>query len=75
MNSGHGKNSVSVVDVPSGNVIQTLALPGAFGGVAITPDGARAHISAPTCSTSSGVCSGGPRCRPTAPPATSRPRP
>lgn len=45
VNSGHGKNSVSVVDVATGNVVQTLPLPGPFGGVAITPDGTRAYVS------------------------------
>ena len=44
-NSGHGKNSISVVDVASGKVTQTLPLPGAFGGVAFTPDGRRAYVS------------------------------
>ena len=43
--SGHGKDDVQVVDVAAGKVVQTLPLPGAFGGVAFTPDGRRAYVS------------------------------
>jgi DNA-binding beta-propeller fold protein YncE len=45
VNSGHGINDVQVVDLVSGKVIQTLPLPGAFGGIAFTPDGTRAFVS------------------------------
>ncbi len=45
VDSGHGKNDVKVVNVRSGKVVQTLPLPGAFGGVAFTPDGTRAFVS------------------------------
>lgn len=45
VNSGHGRNSVSVVDVESGEVAQTLPLPGGYIGVAFAPDGRRAYVS------------------------------
>ncbi|HEX8977630.1 MAG TPA: YncE family protein, partial [Solirubrobacteraceae bacterium] len=41
---GHGSDDVKVVDVASGQVQQTLALPGCYGGIAITRDGARAYV-------------------------------
>jgi YVTN family beta-propeller protein len=44
-NSGHGRNSISVVDVATGAVAQTLPLPGAYVGVAFAPDGATAYVS------------------------------
>ncbi len=44
-NSGHGRNSVSVVDVASGAVVQTLPLPGAYVGVAFSPDGKAAYVT------------------------------
>jgi len=45
VDSGHGSNDVKVVDVASGAVVQTLALPGAYGGIAFSPDGNRAYVS------------------------------
>jgi YVTN family beta-propeller protein len=42
---GHGSNDVRVVDVASGAVVQTLPLPGCYGGIAISPDGRRAYVS------------------------------
>jgi len=44
-NSGHGRNSVSVVEVATGAVTQTLSLPGAYVGVAFAPDGRTAYVS------------------------------
>jgi YVTN family beta-propeller protein len=41
---GHGPNDVRVVDVSTGAVVQTLPLPGCYGGVAITPDGLHAYV-------------------------------
>jgi YVTN family beta-propeller protein len=45
VDAGHGKNDVQVTDVASGAVVQTLPLPGGFGGVGFTPDGRRAFVS------------------------------
>jgi YVTN family beta-propeller protein len=45
VDSGHGHNEVAVVDVASGAVVQVLALPGAFGGVAFSADGRHAYVS------------------------------
>jgi YVTN family beta-propeller protein len=42
---GHGPDDVRVVDVASGAVVQTLPLPGCYGGIAITPDGMHAYVS------------------------------
>src|SRR4051812_47551184 len=45
VDSGHGHDEVAVVDVASGAVLQVLALPGAFGGVAFSADGRHAYVS------------------------------
>src|SRR5579884_4099371 len=45
VDSGHGKDDVQVVDVASGHVVQVLPLPGAYGGIAIAPDGRHAYVS------------------------------
>ncbi len=45
VDSGHGHNDVRVVDVASGEVAQVLPLPGAYGGIAFSPDGGTAYIS------------------------------
>jgi YVTN family beta-propeller protein len=45
VDSGHGKDDVRVVEVGSGKVVQTLPLPGGYGGIAFTPDGKRAYVS------------------------------
>jgi YVTN family beta-propeller protein len=42
---GHASNDVRVVDVASGSVVQTLPLPGCYGGIAIAPDGLHAYVS------------------------------
>ncbi len=44
-NSGHYRDSVSVVDVASGEVVQTLPLPGAYVGVAFASDGRTAYVT------------------------------
>jgi YVTN family beta-propeller protein len=41
---GHGYNDVRVVDVASGAAVQTLPLPGCYGGIAIAPDGRHAYV-------------------------------
>ena len=41
---GHGKDDIKVVDVARGSVIQTLPLPGCYGGVAFAPDGRHAYV-------------------------------
>jgi YVTN family beta-propeller protein len=45
ISSGHGRNDVTIVKVSDGSVSQTLPLPGAYGGVAFTPDGTKAYVS------------------------------
>ena len=45
VSSGHGRNDVTIVKVSDGTVTQTLPLPGAYGGVAISPDGTHAYVS------------------------------
>ncbi len=45
VDSGHGKDGVHVVDVTTGAVVQVLPLPGAYGGIAFSPDGATAFVS------------------------------
>jgi DNA-binding beta-propeller fold protein YncE len=45
VDSGHGSDDVRVIDVASGSSVQTLPLPGAYGGVAFSPDGRRAYVS------------------------------
>jgi YVTN family beta-propeller protein len=42
---GHGSNDVRVVEVASGSVVQTLPLPGCYGGVSVAPDGLHAYVS------------------------------
>jgi len=42
---GHGSDDVRVVDVASGAVVQTLPLPGCYGGIAIAPNGLHAYVS------------------------------
>jgi len=41
---GHGKNDVKVLDVATGAVVQTLPLPGCYGGIAVAPDGRHAYV-------------------------------
>jgi len=45
IDSGHGQDAVEILDVASGDVVQKLPLPGAFGGVAISRDGRKAYVS------------------------------
>ena len=41
---GHGEDDVKVVNLSSGKVIQTLPLPGCYGGVTLAPDGGTAYV-------------------------------
>jgi len=45
LDAGHGSDDVRVVDVASGQAIQTLPLPGGYVGVAFAPDGRNAYVS------------------------------
>ena len=45
LDCGHGKNDVMVLDVQASKVVQTLPLPGCYGGIAFSPDGRRAYVS------------------------------
>ncbi|MEA2293012.1 MAG: hypothetical protein QOE86_651 [Solirubrobacteraceae bacterium] len=45
VDSGHGIDDVQRVDVATGAVVQVLPMPGAYGGIAISPDGTRAWVS------------------------------
>src|SRR3954466_190642 len=45
VDSGHGSNDVRVVDMAKSAVVQTLPLPGAYEGIAFSPDGKRAYVS------------------------------
>lgn len=45
VSGGRGANDVRIVDVARGEVIQTLPLPGASGGVAMDPTRRRAYVS------------------------------
>src|SRR3954447_3833890 len=45
VDSGDGRNDVKVVEVGSGRVVQTLPLPGGYGGAAFAPDGRTAYVS------------------------------
>ena len=45
VDSGYGHDDVSIVDVATGGVTQVLPLPGAYGGIAFSPDGRRAYVS------------------------------
>src|SRR5207249_2455719 len=45
VDAGHGQDDVKVVNVATGAVTQTLALPGGYVGVAFAPDGRHAYVS------------------------------
>jgi len=45
VDSGHGKDDVRVVNVATGAVVQILPLPGAYGGIAFSPDGRTAYVA------------------------------
>jgi YVTN family beta-propeller protein len=42
---GHASDDVRVMEVASGAVVQTLPLPGCYGGIAFAPDGLHAYVS------------------------------
>jgi YVTN family beta-propeller protein len=41
---GHGSDDVRVLEVATGTVVQTLPLPGCYGGIAIAPDGLHGYV-------------------------------
>src|SRR4051794_23645571 len=45
VDSGDGRNDVKVLELASGHVVQTLPLPGGYGGAAFAPDGRTAYVS------------------------------
>jgi len=45
VDSGHGRDAVDIVDVATGKLTQDLQLPGAYGGIAFSPDGRHAYVS------------------------------
>jgi DNA-binding beta-propeller fold protein YncE len=45
VDAGHGSDDVRVVSVATGAALQTLPLPGSYGGIAFSPDGRRAYVS------------------------------
>ncbi len=45
VDAGRGPNAVRVVDVATGAVSQTIALPGGYVGITFAPDGRRAYVS------------------------------
>jgi YVTN family beta-propeller protein len=45
VDSGHGSDDVRVMNVATGQVLQTLPLPGAYEGIAFAPDGKHAYVS------------------------------
>ena len=45
VDSGFGHDDVTVVSVATGKVTQVLPLPGAYGGIAFSPDGSHVYVS------------------------------
>jgi YVTN family beta-propeller protein len=45
VDSGHGHDDVTIVNLSTGKVVQSLPLPGGYGGVAFSPDGTHAYVS------------------------------
>ncbi|MDE0855875.1 MAG: hypothetical protein OSA97_15785, partial [Nevskia sp.] len=45
LSAGDGRNDVRIVDVASGAVVQILPMPGTYGQMAFSPDGATAYVS------------------------------
>jgi DNA-binding beta-propeller fold protein YncE len=45
VDSGHGRDDVQVVDIATGKIVEVLPLPGAYGGIAFSPDGSKAYVS------------------------------
>jgi YVTN family beta-propeller protein len=60
VDSGHGADDVKIVSIKTGKVMQTLALPGGYGGVAIAPDGRSAYVSGEPKSDANPPPPGGP---------------
>jgi len=60
VDSGHGANDVKIVSVATGAVVQTLPLPGGYGGVAVAPDGRSAYVSGEPKSDANPPPPGGP---------------
>jgi DNA-binding beta-propeller fold protein YncE len=60
VDSGHGADDVKVVEVATGNVAQTLPLPGGYGGVAFAADGRHAYVSGEPKSSANPPPPGGP---------------
>ncbi len=49
---GHGEDDIKVLDIARGSVMQTLPLPGCYGGVAFAGDGRHAYVSGTPVDTS-----------------------
>ena len=47
VDAGRGPNSVRIIDVATGQVRQTLSIPGGFVGIVFAADGRRAYVSGP----------------------------
>jgi DNA-binding beta-propeller fold protein YncE len=45
VSTGRGQNDIRIVSVRTGRVVQTIVLPGASGGIAMDPAGARVYVS------------------------------
>jgi YVTN family beta-propeller protein len=60
VDSGHGADDVKIVSLDTGAVVQTLALPGGYGGVAIARDGRSAYVSGEPKSDANPPPPGGP---------------
>jgi DNA-binding beta-propeller fold protein YncE len=45
VSAGHGRNDVQIVDVATGEVVQVLPLPGAYGEMVFSKDGRHAYVS------------------------------
>src|ERR1035437_7963883 len=45
LDSGYGLNDVQIVELAGGKGIETLPLPGAFGGMVFAPDGLTAYVA------------------------------
>src|SRR5437763_582888 len=45
VDAGRGPNAVRIIDVATGVVTQTLAIPGGYVGIAFAPDGRHAYVS------------------------------
>lgn len=45
VDAGRGDNAVRIINLDSGEIVQTLPIPGGYVGVAFAPDGRRAYVS------------------------------